>query len=247
MVLEGDFREVAAAVRVPTVIFHREEHPFVPPALGRDLAERIPGARLVTLPGSRSLLDGPDRAAVIGQIAELVTGNLPAVPDARRLAAVLFTDIVGSTDRTAEVGDQRWRELLDAHDATCARVVGAGGGRVVKYTGDGILAVFDRPSRAVDAALALRDALEADQLAIRAGVHVGEVELRGDDVTGIAVNVARRVQDAARPGEVLVSRTVVDLVAGSGIATTERGIHRLKGVPGEWPLHAAGRPAAGSS
>jgi class 3 adenylate cyclase len=213
--------------------------------LGRDLAERIAGARLVELPGSSGLFDGADHVEVIGRIAELVTGAPPVVPDVRRLAAVLFTDIVGSTVRTAEVGDRRWREVLDAHDAACASVVAAGGGRVVKYTGDGILAVFDRPSRAVDAALALRDALGEIQLVIRAGVHVGEVEVRRDDVSGIAVNAAQRVQAAAQPGEVLVSRTVVDLVAGSGIATADRGIHRLKGVPGEWPLYAAARPPAG--
>jgi class 3 adenylate cyclase len=241
MVLEADFRDAAAAVRVPTVVFHRVDHPFVPVRLGRDLAERIPGAAFVELPGSRGLFDGPDRFEVVARVAELVTGKPPTPTDNRRLATVMFTDIVRSTDRASEIGDRRWREVLDEHDSVCARLVEATGGRVVKYTGDGMLAVFDRPSRAVLAALDLRDNLAEEGIVIRAGIHVGEIEFRGDDVAGISVNIAQRIQAAARPDQVLVSRTVLDLTAGAGIASAERGIHVLKGVPGEWPLFAVMR------
>jgi class 3 adenylate cyclase len=241
MVLEGDFRDVATAVRVPTTVFHRVDHPFVPVRLGRDLAARIPGATFVELPGSRGLFDGPDRVDVVGRIAELVAGVPPTPVDNRRLAAVLFTDIVASTDQVYAVGDSRWRGVLDEHDAVCARHVGAHGGRIVRYTGDGLLAVFDRPSRAVHSALDLSDALAAAGTVIRAGVHVGEIEIRGDDIAGISVHVAQRIQDAAPAREVFVSRTVVDLTAGAGIRSAERGIHRLKGVPGEWPLFAVTR------
>ena len=241
MVLEADFREVATAVRVPTVVFHRVDHPFVPVRLGRDLAGRIPGATFVELPGGRGLFDGPDRVEVVARIAELVAGVPPTAADDRRLAAVLFTDIVASTDQAYAVGDSRWRGVLDEHDSVCARHVGAHGGRIVRYTGDGMLAVFDRPSRAALSALDLSDALAAVGTVIRAGVHVGEIEIRGDDIAGISVHVAQRIQDAAPPGGVFVSRTVVDLTAGAGIQCAERGVHRLKGVPGEWPLFAVTR------
>jgi class 3 adenylate cyclase len=241
MVLEADFREVAATVRVPTVVFHRLDHPFVPVGLGRDLAARIPGATFVELPGSRSLLDGPDRMEVIARIAELVTGTAPTAADDRRLAAVLFTDIVRSTDQALEVGDSRWRGVLDEHDTVCARHVGAHGGRIVRYTGDGMLAVFDRPSRAVLSALDLTDALAAVGVVIRAGIHVGEIEIRGGDIAGISVHIAQRIQAAAPPREVFVSRTVVDLTAGAGINSAERGAQMLKGIPGEWPLFSVTR------
>jgi class 3 adenylate cyclase len=241
MVLEADFREVATAVRVPTTVFHRVDHPFVPVRLGRDLAGRIPGATFVELPGGRGLFDGPDRVEVVARIAELVAGVPPTPADDRRLAAVLFTDIVASTDQAYAVGDSRWRGVLDEHDSVCARHVGAHGGRIVRYTGDGMLAVFDRPSRAALSALDLSDALAAVGTVIRAGVHVGEIEIRGDDVAGISVHVAQRIQNAAPPGGVFVSRTVVDLTAGAGIQCAERGVHRLKGVPGEWPLFAVTR------
>ncbi|HKA82601.1 MAG TPA: alpha/beta fold hydrolase [Acidimicrobiales bacterium] len=241
MVLEADFRDVAAAVRVPTVVFHRVDHPFVPVTLGRDLARRIAGAEFVELPGGRGLLDGPDRTGVVARIAELVTG-MPAPPtDDRRLAAVLFTDIVASTEQVHAIGDGGWRGVLDEHDSLCARHVDAHRGRVVRYTGDGMLAVFDRPSQAVLSALELSDALAAAGTVIRAGVHVGEIEIRGDDIAGISVHIAQRIQDAAPPREVFVSRTVVDLTAGAGITSAERGVHVLKGVPGEWPLFAATR------
>jgi class 3 adenylate cyclase len=241
MALEADFREVATAVRVPTIVFHRVDHPFVPVGLGRDLARRIPGAAFVGLPGSRGLFNGPDRLAVVARIAEMVSGMPPVTADDRRLAAVLFTDIVASTDRVCEVGDNRWRGVLDEHDSVCARHVEAHGGRIVRYTGDGMLAVFDRPSRAVLSALDLNDALFRIGVVVRAGVHVGEIEIRGEDIAGISVHIAQRIQDAAPPREVFVSRTVLDLTAGAGITGAERGLHRLKGVPGEWPLFAVTR------
>jgi class 3 adenylate cyclase len=154
---------------------------------------------------------------------------------------VLFTDIVASTDQAYAVGDSRWRGLLDRHDSVCARHVEAQGGRIVRFTGDGMLAVFDRPSRAVLSALDLSDALATTGTIIRAGVHVGEIEIRGDDIAGISVHIAQRIQDAAPPREVFVSRTVVDLTAGAGVHSADRGVRRPKGVPGEWPLFAVTR------
>jgi class 3 adenylate cyclase len=158
----------------------------------------------------------------------------------RLLATVLFTDIVGSTERARAVGDQRWRELLDLHDEAARRLVGQEGGRLIKSTGDGILAVFDGPGRGIRCALALRNELGASGIEIRAGLHTGEVDLRGDDVGGIAVHLAARIMAAAGPGEVLVSRTVRDLVGGSGIALEDHGTHTLKGVGDPWQLFAAG-------
>jgi class 3 adenylate cyclase len=153
----------------------------------------------------------------------------------------MFSDIVAATDQSAAVGDARWRQVLDEHDALCAHLVEVHAGRVVKFTGDGLLAVFDRPSRAVLSALDLRDALAHSGVVIRAGIHVGEIELRGDDVAGISVNIAQRIQAAAHPGEVLMSRTALELTAGAGLTSAERGVHRLKGVAGKWPLYAATR------
>jgi class 3 adenylate cyclase len=176
-------------------------------------------------------------------VRNLVVGTLEpeaATPTRRLLATVLFTDIVGSTERAREVGDRRWRELLDAHAATARRLVAAEGGRLVKETGDGILATFDGPGRAIACALALRGELEAIGIEIRAGLHTGELEVRDGDVGGIAVHIAARVMAAAGAGEVLVSRTVRDLVAGSGIELADRGTHTLKGVGDAWQLFAAG-------
>jgi class 3 adenylate cyclase len=159
-------------------------------------------------------------------------------PADRMLVTVLFTDIVGSTERAQEVGDRRWRELLDEHDRLARELVQREGGRLVKSTGDGILAIFDGPGRAIRCAATLREALRPQGLDIRAGLHTGEVELRGDDVGGIAVHIGARIAGVAAPGEVLVSRTVRDLVAGSGIALEGRGTHALKGVGDDWPLFA---------
>jgi class 3 adenylate cyclase len=174
-----------------------------------------------------------------GVEAFLTGAERPAVPT-RVLATVLFTDIVGSTERAAELGDRRWRELLQVHDDLAGRLVDRWGGRLVKTTGDGILATFDGPGRAVGCAVALREELRGLHIEIRAGLHAGEVELRDGDVGGIAVHIAARVLSAAGPGEVLVSRTVRDLVAGSDTVLEDRGAHRLKGVEGAWQLFAVG-------
>ena len=168
------------------------------------------------------------------------TLELPPATQARRLlATVLFTDIVGSTQRAQEAGDQRWRELLDAHDEAARRLIGREGGRWVKSTGDGVLAVFDGPGRAIRCALALRTELRGIGIEIRAGLHTGELDLLDDDVGGIAVHIGARIMAAAGPGEVLVSRTVRDLVVGSGIALEDRGTHALKGLDDPWHLFAA--------
>jgi class 3 adenylate cyclase len=177
--------------------------------------------------------------APAGQPTDRPTRPAPAADQGERaLATVLFTDIVGSTERAREVGDRRWAELLDLHDRLARELVAELGGRLVKSTGDGILALFDRPGRGIRCATALRDRLRGGGMEIRAGVHTGEVQLRGDDVGGIAVHFAARVMAAAAPGEVLVSGTVHDLVAGSDYALEDRGAHALKGIGGEWRLFA---------
>jgi class 3 adenylate cyclase len=220
---------------VPTLILHRTGDQFSPVEQSRYLAERIPGARLVELPGEDHAGWEGDADAGNDEIEEFVTGHRPVREPDRVLATVLFTDIVGSTERARELGDRRWRELLDRHDATARAQLERFQGRLVKTTGDGLLATFDGPARAIRCATSLREQLP---VLIRAGLHTGEVELRGDDVGGIAVHIGARVAALAGASEVLVSRTVKDLVAGSGIEFTDRGVHTLKGVPDEWQLYA---------
>jgi class 3 adenylate cyclase len=236
-----DVRAAAASIGVPTLVVHRTEDTAMPLALGRELADAIPGAQLVEQPGR-------DHAVWIGDVDQLVdaiesfltgTRRVDAEPD-RMLATVLFTDIVGSTERAARMGDADWRELLERHDALVRDEVEAYRGRVVKSTGDGMLAVFDGPARAIRCAEAVREALEEIDVPIRAGVHTGECEAIGDDVGGIAVHIGARVAAHADAGEILVSSTVADLVVGSGLRFTERGTHELRGVPGEWKLLAVG-------
>jgi class 3 adenylate cyclase len=235
---EVDVRPLLPLVQAPTLVLHRRDFPLLPIEHGRYLAERIPNARLVELPGSDGPLTWEAPEVTLGHIEEFLTGVRGAVPTTRVLATVLFSDIVASTERAAELGDRRWRELLQVHDDLGRRLVEQGGGRVVKTTGDGLLATFDGPGRAIGCALALRDQLGDIDLQIRAGLHAGEVELRGDDVGGIAVHIAARVLAEARPGEILVSRTVRDLVAGSDRTLSDRGTHRLKGIDGDWRLFA---------
>jgi class 3 adenylate cyclase len=175
----------------------------------------------------------------LGHIEQFLTGVRPAPPPARVLATVLFTDIVGSTERAQATGDRRWRELLDAHDEAARRLVAQEGGRRIKSTGDGVLAVFDGPGRAIRCAVALRKELEGLGIEIRAGIHTGELDVTDDDVGGIAVHIAARIVATAGPGEILVSRTVRDLVTGSGIALEDRGTHTLKGLSDPWQLFAA--------
>ena len=175
---------------------------------------------------------------VLDEVEEFLTGAKAAEDPARILATVLFTDIVRSTERLSELGDRRWREVLDAHDALARRQVERYGGRIVQATGDGLLAMFDGPARGIGCAIALTDAVRRIGLTIRAGVHTGEIEKRGDDVSGLGVHIAARVQAIARPNEVLVSRTVKDLVVGAAFRFADRGSHELKGVPGPWQLYA---------
>jgi class 3 adenylate cyclase len=238
---EVDVRPLLPLIQAPTLVLHRRDFRLLPIEHGRYLAEHIPNARLIELPGSDGPLTWETPDLILGHIEEFLTGVRASAPANRVLATVLFTDIVASTERAAELGDRRWRELLQVHDDLGTRLVEQWGGRVVKSTGDGLLATFDGPGRAIACATALRDQLGDIDLQIRAGLHAGEVELRGEDVGGIAVHIAARVMAAARPGEVLVSSTVHDLVAGSDQVLEDRGTHQLKGVDGDWHLFAVGR------
>ena len=233
-----DVRSLLPQVKVPTLVLWRADDRLVPPPLSRAVAEGIPGARGVELAGGDHLFLAGDQEALLGEVEEFLTGQRGGGPPERALATVLFTDIVGSTERAASEGDSRWRELLSEHDRRVRRVIEAERGRLVKSTGDGVLATFDGPARAISAARDLREELAPLGLAVRAGVHTGECELIGDDVGGMAVHIGARVSSAAGPNEVLVSQTVRDLVVGSGIQFEERGSATLKGVPGDWRLFA---------
>ncbi|MEY2570439.1 MAG: hypothetical protein QOE63_789 [Acidimicrobiaceae bacterium] len=237
--LQLDIRHVLNMIRVPTLVMHRTDDPLVPIAHGRYLAENIPGSRFVELAGADHSPWYGDQDAVLDELEAFVTGRRTGSVGDRVLATVLFTDIVDSTLRAAAVGDQPWARTLDDLDHIAARIVAEGRGRIVKSTGDGHLATFDGPARAIRAALQL--AAEAGRLGIelRAGLHAGEIEIRGDDVGGIAVHIAARVAAAAGGSQVLVSRTVTDLVAGSGLTFTDAGAHALKGVDGTWQLFVA--------
>jgi class 3 adenylate cyclase len=217
-------------------VLHRLENALIPIGHGRYLAEHIPEAKLVELPGADHLPFVGDTDALLEELEEFLTGTRGTSNTERMLATILFSDIVDSTKRAAGIGDRRWRELLDSHDRMAARQVHRFGGRQVKTTGDGILATFDGPARAIQCGLAICDGARQLGMEMRVGVHTGEVERRGDDVAGIGVHIAARVQGCAQPGEVWVSRTVTDLVTGSGIAFHDRGEHPLKGVPEAWQL-----------
>jgi class 3 adenylate cyclase len=241
--LEIDVRALLPTLNVPTLVVHARGDGLVPVELGRYLAAHIPGARYVELPlDIHGSWHADDYEPLLDAVTEFVAGTKAEPSAERTLATVLFTDVVGSTDRAAAVGDRRWRALLDTHDATSARLVGRFGGRVVKHTGDGLLATFDSPGQGVRCARELGAALAAAGLPIRAGLHTGEVERRGDDVGGIAVHIAARVAALAGAGQVLVSRTVRDLVVGSELAFADRGSHELKGVPDPWQLYEAVTP-----
>jgi class 3 adenylate cyclase len=237
--LQADVRPVLPLIQAPTLVLHRRDFGLVPIAHGRYLADHIAGARLIELPGSDVDLTWETPELALDGVQEFLTGVRRAAEPNRVLATVLFTDIAGSTERAARLGDRRWRELLEVHDELASRLVEQFGGQLVKTTGDGILATFDGPGRAIRCAAALRDGLGGIDLQIRAGLHTGEIELRDGDVGGIAVHIAARVMTAAAPGEILTSSTVRDLVVGSDIAMTDRGPHPLKGVEGTWQLFAA--------
>jgi class 3 adenylate cyclase len=233
-----DIRRLLGSVRVPTLLLHRTRDPWADVHASRYMAERIPGARLVELPGDDHLPFLGDQDAVVAMTQEFLTGALPVLEPDRVLATVLFTDIVDSTRRAAELGDRRWHRLLEDHHAAVRRQLVRFRGREVNTTGDGFLATFDGPARAIRAANAIRAELAEHGLQVRVGLHTGEVELLGDDIGGIAVHIAARVMAQAGAGEILCSRTVKDLVAGTGFAFADRGTHRLKGVPDQWQLYA---------
>jgi class 3 adenylate cyclase len=233
-----DVRDILPAIGVPTLVLQRRGDRMVRPRQGRYLAEHIPGARYVELEGSDHVAFAGDTDAILDEIEAFATGTRPRRTPDRILATVLFEDIVESTRRAADVGDSSWRGLLDAHGAVVEEAVHRYGGRVVKTLGDGTLAIFDGPARAIRSAVAIRAGVRELGLDVRAGLHTGELEQMNGDVGGIAVHIGARVAAASDPGEVLVSRTVTDLVAGSGLVFSDRGDHELKGVPGSWRLYA---------
>jgi class 3 adenylate cyclase/pimeloyl-ACP methyl ester carboxylesterase len=238
LVAEVDVRAVLPAIRVPTLVVHHIDDPIVAPAKGRYVAENIPGAKYVELPGRNMYHFVEPWRDSFQEIAAFLTGHQADMPDDRVLATALFTDIVDSTRRAAEIGDRDWRALLDAHDAVVRAQLGRFRGREVSTSGDSFLATFDGPQRAIRCAMAIRDAVQSLGIQVRAGLHTGECEVRGDDIGGIAVHIGARVSALAGANEVLVSSTLRDLVIGSGLEFEDRGDHTLKGVPGEWRLSA---------
>ncbi|MDX6697103.1 MAG: hypothetical protein QOE65_500 [Solirubrobacteraceae bacterium] len=241
LLLAGDYdvRDVLPSIQVPTLVMHRGEDALIDPRHAKYLAEHIPGAKLVELPGDDSLIVAGDSTAAMDEIYEFFTGTRPVREPDRILATVMFTDIVDSTRRAAELGDADWRQVLERHDELVRRQLDRWQGREVKTTGDGFLATFDGPARAIRCGRAITEAVEPLGIRVRAGLHTGECEVRGDDVAGMAVHIGARVGSMAGPGEVLVSSTVKDLVVGSGIDFDDRGEHELKGVPGAWRVFAA--------
>jgi len=235
--LTADLRPLLPSVTPRALVIHRTDS-FVDVAHSRYLADHLPNAQLVILPGMDHLPFAGDTSALLDEVEEFLTGVRGGSEAERVLTTVLFTDIVGSTERAVEIGDSTWHDLLDRHDAMVRVELRRFGGREVKTTGDGMLATFDSPARAMQCASAICTGARELDIEVRAGVHTGEVERRGDDVSGVAVHIAQRVSGLAEPSEVLVSRTVVDLVAGSGIEFVDRGEHPLKGISGAWRLFA---------
>jgi class 3 adenylate cyclase len=231
-----DVDEVLSAVRTPTLVLHRRDNPFWDTETSRAAAAKLPQARFVDLPGSETELFLGDTTPVLTEIEQFLQEPETAAPQNRVLATVLFTDIVASTEQLAASGDNAWGRTLDEHDRTMERLVASYRGRVVKSTGDGVLATFDGPARAVRCAAEMIDAASQQGITVRAGLHTGEIEIRPTDVVGIAVHTANRISALAEPSEILVSRTVVDLTAGSGLQFESRGERELKGVPGSWPI-----------
>ncbi|MGZ8695515.1 MAG: adenylate/guanylate cyclase domain-containing protein, partial [Gaiellaceae bacterium] len=239
MNLDMDVRAVLPAIRVPTLVLHKTRDPVVDVGEGRYIAARIPGARLVELPGEDHIPVAEDPESVIREIERFVRELPEHEPEQDTvLATVLFTDIVDSTATAAELGDRAWRDLLERHHAAVRGQLVRFRGREVDTAGDGFFATFDGPARAIRCACAVTEAVRDVGLDVRAGLHTGECELLDDKVAGIAVSIGARVAAHAAPGEVLVSSTVKDLVAGSGLRFTDRGVAELKGVPGDWRLYA---------
>jgi class 3 adenylate cyclase len=230
-----DVRAVLPTISAPTLVMHATDDHAIPIGNGRWLANHIPDARFVEIPGEHMQFDVDQFA---DEVEGFLTGKRHAVTTDRVLATVLFSDIVGSTERAAALGDRRWRELLDLHDAVVRREVDSHRGKLVKSTGDGVLATFDGPARAVTCGCEIRDGVRPLGIGVRVGLHTGEIEMRGEDIGGIGVHIGARIAALAEPSEVLVSRTLTDLVAGSGITFEDRGGHQLRGVPGTWQLFA---------
>jgi class 3 adenylate cyclase len=235
---EFDVRHVLPSIRVPTLVMHRRQDTFIKVEHSRYIAEHIPGARYLELEGGDNLFSLGDSDAFLGEIEEFLTGARPEREPDRMLATVMFTDIVDSTSRAAQLGDADWRRLLERHDAVVRSALARHRGREIKRTGDGFLATFDGPARAIRAASTIADSVRGLGIEVRAGLHTGECEVMNGDLGGLAVHIGSRVMNCAGPGEVLVSSTVKDLVVGSGINFEDRGQRELKGVPGEWRLWA---------
>jgi class 3 adenylate cyclase/alpha-beta hydrolase superfamily lysophospholipase len=239
--MNHDVRDVLPIVKVPTLVVHRNADRMRRVEHGRYLAAHIAGSRYVELDGIDEHPWTGEQDEIVDEIEEFLTGVRPPRSPDRVLATVLFTDIVGSTEHAIRLGDKKWTDVLNAHDALVGRALAEPRGRKVNPTGDGLVATFDGPARAVRCAQSICSSVRSLGIEVRAGLHTGEVELRGDDIGGIAVHIGQRVSSLAGPGEVLVSRTVTDLVAGSGLEFADRGTHALKGVPGDWQLYAVAR------
>lgn len=236
---EIDVRPVLPSIQAPTLVLHRPADPRIDIRHSRYIAEHVPGGKLIELPGTDMLPFGPGQDELVDDLEEFLTGARHAPDPERILATVMFSDIVDSTRRAAEMGDRSWRGVLESMDRSFERELHRHRGRAVKKMGDGMLATFDGPARAIRCAAAIRDAARKNfGLEVRSGLHTGEIELMGEDVGGIAVHIGARVEACAAPGEVLVSGTVKDLVVGSGISFEDRGEHELKGVPDRWRLWA---------
>jgi class 3 adenylate cyclase len=241
-IFQIDVRRLLPLIQAPTLVLHRRDFQLLPIAHGRYLAEHIPGAKLVELPGADGPLMWETPELALDLIEEFLTGVRRTAEPNRVLATVLFTDIVDSTKLASRLGDRRWRELLNTHDDVSRQLVEEFNGQLVQTTGDGILATFDGPGRGIRCATAIRDELRGIGIQLRAGLHAGEVELRDSDIGGIAVHIAARVMAAAGPGEILTSQTVRDLVVGSDITLHDYGTQPLKGVEGSWQLFSVARP-----
>jgi class 3 adenylate cyclase len=236
-ILRNDVRQALPLIQAPTLVLHAKDNALVPITQGRYLAEHIDGATFVELPGGDSTTT-PELYVIADEVAEFLTGERPVVEVERILTTVVFTDIVGSTARAASLGDQQWRALLDSHDRTVRDELRRFRGREINTTGDGFVASFDGPGRAIRCAQAISQSTHKLGIELRIGLHTGECEVRGDDLGGLAVHIAARVGALAGPGDIVVSGTVKDLVVGSGIEFVDRGDHELKGVPGSWKLFA---------
>jgi pimeloyl-ACP methyl ester carboxylesterase len=235
---EVDIRGILPSIRVPTLVLHRSGDRWYSIGEAQYLADHIPGAKLVVLSGDNHIAWWGDQERLIGEIQEFLTGKRQTPPTERVLLTVVVTDIVGSTEKAAQMGDQKWKEVLNLHDTAVRRELNSFGGQEINTTGDGFILAFTGPTRAIQCAQAIKQGLGRLGLSMRAGLHTGECERRGSDLSGIAVHVASRISSKGEADDILVSNTVKDLVVGSGIDFTARGAHALKGVPGEWSLYA---------